>query len=217
MPDEAKIPNYPGNSQVKKERVAPNPEAPQRKLERVTTSEPIKAKKTLGKRIAETFTGDDMHSVGSYLLFEVLIPAAKNMIVEGVEQGIQRMLFGDSRPSSRSGRSSYTPYNRVGTTSRNTSLREEPRTMSRAASSTHDFNEILVASRPEAMMVVEGMIEAAEVYETVTVADFYSLVGITPNFVDNQWGWERADISVNDIRRTPQGYMFTFPKPIHLK
>lgn len=213
MSDEKAIPNYPGNSQ-KKARVAPTAETP-RKLERVTTTAPIKAKKPLGKRIAETFTGDDMHSVGSYLLFEVMIPAAKSMIVEAVEQGIQRMLFGDSRPRSSSGRG-YTPYNRVGSSSRNTSLRE-PRQMSRAGMASHNFDEIIIESRPEAEMVLETLLDAAETYETATVADLYSLVGMTPSFVDNQWGWERADISTNAIRRVPQGYLLDLPKPIHLK
>jgi len=82
---------------------------------------------------------------------------------------------------------------------------------------SHNFDEIIIESRPEAEMVLETLLDAAETYETATVADLYSLVGMTPSFVDNQWGWERADISTNAIRRVPQGYLLDLPKPIHLK
>lgn len=214
MPDEKKITNYPSNSHKAKEQTATGSEesSDKKKLERVTTSDPVKVKKkSLGKRIAETFTGDDMQSVGQYLLFEVFIPAAKNLIVEATEQGIQRMLYGDTRPRSSGHRPGYTSYNNIRSSSARTStIRQEPRTMSRSAQATHNFDEIVLESRAEAETVLERLIDTIDTFDVATVSDLYDLVGISGSFVDSQWGW--TDLRDASLRRVRDGYLLNLPK-----
>src|SRR5690606_34216955 len=89
-------------------------------LKQITNKPAVEKQPSLGKRIAQSFSGDDTHSVGSYLLFEVFIPAAKSTISDMISQGIERLLFGSSRvhPSANHtygsyGRGSYTSYSSV--------------------------------------------------------------------------------------------------------
>src|SRR5664279_3084609 len=88
--------NYKPNSHKTKDAPTKEVEQNTKKLDRITTGEVIQRKKSLGRKISETFTGDDINSVWSYVLFEVIIPAAKTMISDAASQGVERMLFGEN-------------------------------------------------------------------------------------------------------------------------
>src|SRR5690606_17881328 len=109
------INNYPPNTHKSKDSESKRPQkenAEKPKFEKVADGE--HRKKSLGKKISETFTGDDARSVGEYVLFDVVIPAAKTMISDAVGQGVERMLFGEARRPRTGGgsRTNYTSYNR---------------------------------------------------------------------------------------------------------
>lgn len=196
--------SYPSNSH--KTREGKTRSEPPKKVERVTENEAIQRKKPLSRKIAETFTGEDAKSAGMYILMDVLIPAAKNMISDAVSQGVERMLFGESRPRSSSSRSSYTSYGKAYSTS---SSRNEPRTLSRRARATHDFGEIVLASRPEAEEVLDRLQGIIDQYDFATVSDLYELVGITGSFTDNKYGW--GDLRGANVRYVRDGYLLDLP------
>lgn len=188
-------------------------------VQRVTTSDVIRRKKPLGKRIGEAFSGDDARSVGSYILMDVLIPATKDLIVDVVIQSVQRSLYGSSRPTrSYSSNSGNTPYNRY-SGSRTTSsgpgrppwAKEEPRRMSRQSKSNHNFDEIVIQSRIEAESIIDSLRLLIEKYDVATVTDFYKCVGITADFTDNDWGW--YDLSGAAVIRIREGYLVDLPGP----
>lgn len=174
----------------------------------------------LGKRFAETFGGGDARGVGSYVLFDVLLPAAKDMVSDAVSQGIDRMLFGESRPSSRRGRTiggsstGYVNYNGM-SRSTNGSMRQkndQSRGMlTRQARAAQKFDEILLQTRAEAEEVIERLRDLIEQYGTATVADMLTLVDISPEYTDGNWGWD--DLSDARIHRDREGYLLDFPKP----
>lgn len=195
--------SYPSNSH--KARDGKTRPEPTKKIERVTESEAIQRKKPLSRKIAETFTGEDAKSAGMYILMDVLIPAAKNMISDAVSQGVERMLFGESRPRSSTSRSSYTSYGKV----YSSSSRNEPRTISKRARATHDFGEIVLASRPEAEEVLDRLQGIIDQYDFATVSDLYELVGITGSFTDNKYGW--GDLRGANVRYVRDGYLLDLP------
>lgn len=144
-------------------------------------------------KVTTTFTGEDARSVGDYLFFDVMIPAVKNTLWEMLSQGSERMLFGSS--STRSGsrprvvdrdRGGHIPYGRMSTTNSRTS---ETREISNRDRATHNFDSITVANREEAELILNAMGELVEDYGQVRVSDFYEMVGITGNHVDDKWGW----------------------------
>jgi hypothetical protein len=183
------------------------------KVKKVVTSEVIQRKKPLGKRLAETFVGGDAHSVMGYVVFDVLVPAAKDAVADAFSQGIERMLFGDSRSTSRrsgsrpsGGPNGYVSYNRMS----QSSPREDPRGISRKARANHEFDEIILATRAEAEEVIERLFDLVEQYEVATVADLYELVGITGSYTDGKWGWD--DMRGARVERRRDGYLLNLPK-----
>lgn len=173
----------------------------------------------LGRRFAETFGGGDAHSVGQYILFDVLLPAAKDMVSDAVSGGIDRFLFGDSRPSSRRGRTigggsstGYVNYSRMSGSSNGSmrQSREQSRDMVRRRA-VNSPDEILLQTRVEAQEVLDRMNDLIATYEVVTKADLYTLVDISPEFTDGNWGW--TDLSDARIHHDRDGYLLDLPKP----
>src|SRR5436305_8571587 len=104
------IPDYPPNSEASRRK----PE--EKDIKRVTSDEPIRRKKPLRKQFSETFVAGDAKSAVRYVMFDVLIPAAKDMIAEAGSQGIERLIFGDTRRRGptppQAGPTGYVTYNR---------------------------------------------------------------------------------------------------------
>lgn len=192
---------FPGNSQRQKA------EAVDKKVERVTTAEPIRRKKGIGHKFKSVFLGGDPKATGHFIIQGVLIPAAKDMLIDAVREGIEKLVRGDSyrrRPSG--GTSGYVNYNRMGPPG---STRDEPRVLSRSARARHDFDEIVLQSRAEAEEVIERMYDIVGKYDTATVSDLYDLVGIRGTHVDHKWGW--TDMRGAGVVRVRDGYLLQLP------
>lgn len=190
-----------------------------KKVEQVTTGKVIKRKVPLGTRLRETFVGGDAKSVGGYVLFEVLVPALKDTIADIVSQGAERMLFGDVRSSSRrtgfrtgnpTGHVSYNRYSSSAPWSRNRPEESRPRPTTRTRGS-HDFDQIILATRGEAEEVIDRLFDLIAKYEQATVNDLYELVGISGSFTDERWGW--TDIRGAGVSRISNGYLLDLPRP----
>lgn len=200
--------SYPGNS--KKSKAEKPKEKP--KVEKVIEGTAIKQKPPLGKRIRQAFTGDDARSVMDYLIFEVALPALKTTISDMVSQGAERMLFGESSrvrgPGNR--RPGRVDYNVI---SRNGSgvhvVNESTPRMSSRDRATHNFDNIVIPTRPEAETVLQSMMDLIDQFNMATVSDLYDLVGITGSFADDKWGW--FDLRGADIVRVRDGFVLDLP------
>lgn len=188
-----------------------------KKIEKITTGEVIRRKKPLGKRLFETFFGGDAKTVISFVVMEVLVPAAKDAVADAVSQGVERTLFGEVRSSSRRAgsrpSSGYISYNRFSTPS--TKSREEPREISRRSRAHHEFDEIYLATRAEAEEALDRMYDLISKYEQATVADLYDLLGISSEYTDDKWGW--TDLHGAGVIYSRKGYLLDLPKPEPLR
>lgn len=203
--------DYASNSKVKKA-PAEKTEVPDEgaKVTRMEGVEVTQRKKSLGRKIAETFTGDDIQSVGQYLIFEVFIPAAKTTISDMVSQGIERALFGENARGRSSSSSSRRPSTgRVSYSSMYAGDREAPREMSRRARNNHEMSEIIFNSRGEAEEAIERLSDLIDMYKVATVANFYDLVGVSSSFTDHKWGWD--NLREARVVRTRDGYLLDMP------
>lgn len=211
---------FPGNSQREKA-VSKEPAEP-KQIEKVVSSKAVRRKKPLGKRFIETFFGESAKNAVEYVAREVLLPAVKDTIADAFSQGIERMIFGEARSASRrtgsrpgSKTSDYVSYNRMSSRSTAPWNRGEdhdvPRTVSRRARASHDFDEIVLATRHEANMVLDRLMDLISKYNEATVADFYTLVDITGEFTDDRWGWD--DLRGVGVSRVREGYILDLPRP----
>jgi len=200
------VPEFPSNSEASKRK----PE--ERDIKRVTSGDPVRRRKPLRKQFANTFMAGDAKSAARYVVFDVLIPAAKDMIAEAGSQGIERLIFGDSRRRGasppQSGPTGYVSYNRFSPATRQSSPQ---RAMSRQARARHDFDEIVLSERVEAESVIDQLYEVVSRYGVVSVADLYEMVGIHSTHVDNRWGWE--DLHGAGVTRVRGGFLLDLPEP----
>lgn len=179
------------------------------KQEKIITGQVVQRQPSLWKRATGSLVASETgEGVWNYVVMEVLIPAAKNMVSDAVSQGIERLLFGDLRVRSRADRpSGYVSYNRMSGARR---AAPDFNTISQRGRAQHDFEDVILPTRGDAMDVLDRLRELVEQYGQATVADFYDLVGITSQFTDDKWGWN--DLSRADIRHVRGGYQLLLPR-----
>lgn len=200
--------DFPSNSHKRKEET----KKPEKKVEKVTSGKVVKQKKTLGKKFTETFLGDNIESVSSYIIYDVIIPAAKNMISDTVSNGIEMLLFGQTRGSRtrRDRGKSYVSYSNY----YKDRDRDRDRQVSQRNRARHNFDDIILESRGEAEEVLSYLVDLTEDYGMASVADLYDLVGVTSNFTDNKYGWD--NLSSGRVVPVRGGYLLELPRPIVL-
>ena len=73
-----------------------------KKIESVAVNKVTRRQKPLGRRFFETFvSGDDAKGVFDYVIFDVVVPAVKDLASDAFSQLVDRFLFGESRSPHR--------------------------------------------------------------------------------------------------------------------
>lgn len=169
-----------------------------------------------GKRVAKSAITTTLNSVGSYILFEILIPAAKNTISDMINNASDMILFGEpksrrrDRDRDRSGpRVSYTSYyDRDKDRDRPYDRERRDRLYGR---SRFNSDEILLSTREDAEEVRQSMFDVFDQYNEVTVSDFLEMVGLPDEYTDRNYGW--SNLRDIEVRRIRDGYIIDLPSP----
>lgn len=197
MPDSS-IDEFPGNQ--KEER---------KEITKVVKGTVIRRKKPL---LARWF-GDSMDDIGAYVIWDVLIPAAKSTISDIITNSIEMLLYGSTERGKyiRRDRSrSYVNYNSL-----YDHKRRRDRTTTTKSPSRHDFNEVIFERRIDAEEVLSNLVELIDMYDVATVADFYSAAGLDEEWNDHKFGWD--NLARGTVKRIREGYILVLPRPIQLE
>lgn len=182
-----------------------------KKIERVTSSEAIRRKKSISKQLRETFVGGNARTAANYVMFGVMLPALREMVYDAGSGWLEKVMFGDTRtkrgPSSN--HFGQISYNRMTVANTKPPM---PRGMSKRARSRHDFDEIVLSTRAEAEEVLERLWDLVGKYDSASVADLYELVGEKSTHMDHRWGWDNLQGS-SVTRLRGQGYLLDLPDP----
>lgn len=170
-------------------------------------------KKPAAKKVGDAIIGEDVSEVKSYLVWDVLIPAVKDLIADLVKKGIDAVLFGGTesprnirREGGRS-RASYSEYY-----DRNRRGRDPGRRYSRPnRRAVHAFDDIIFENRFDAENVLDCMADITMDYGMVSVADFYELAGEEAAYTDNKYGW--GHVKDAEIIKVRDGWIIDLPKP----
>jgi hypothetical protein len=184
--------------------------AEKKKVEKVVQGT-VKTKKK--SDLAKAFVAEDIRNVGSYIVMDVLIPAAKKALSDIVANGIDMLLYGDSRrrSNSSSGSAHYVSYRDYSNRNNDRFAGDSARTRS-----GYSYDDVILETRAEANEVLDRMNEIIDTYKQVSVGDLYDLVGITGNYTDNNYGW--TDLrSAEPIMARGGGWMIRLPKALPLK
>lgn len=200
-------PDFPSNSERSRQGTQN-----EKNISPVVSSGAVRRKKSLRKQFSETFVAGDARTAIRYVLFDVLLPAAKDMVVEAGAQGIEKLIFGDSRRRGsippQTGPYGHIAYNRYSSGSRYSGPQ---RALSRQARARHNFDEIVLDQRSEAEEVIDRLFDLVSRYESASVADLYELVGLASAHTDNKWGW--TDLQGAGVSRVRGGYLLDLPEP----
>ena len=190
------------------------PQAKREKKESVVTSGAQIRQKTVWDKIKDEFVSDDSKSIGDYLLFDVLIPAAKSTLQQLINNGVDMILYGGGgsrRPSNLP--ATRVSYRNMYDSRPNTSYLNSPQRVR----ASYNYDDLDFDSRGDAEAVRYRMQEIIDQYQVVTVADYLEISGRdSRNYTDNNYGWT-TNVMNADIRRTNYGkYYIDLPQPMAL-
>lgn len=169
-------------------------------------------KKTFTQSIASMLLGGS-EEVGSYLMRDVLIPAAKSTIQEMITSGIEMLLFGEvtgrrTRDRDKGTKVSYGSYFKG-------RRDEDERRPRRSPRDKFDLNDIYFRNGDEADEVLSELCDRLEEYEEVTVADYFDAADLEgATWAHQKWGWR--NLSKAYCTHTRQGWAIILPDPIEL-
>lgn len=181
-------------------------------LRPIVSSGAVRRKKSLRKQFSDTFFAGSFRASTQYVVLDILLPEVKNLVLEVINGGFEKLIFGDTRRRGstrpQSGPTGYVDYKRYSMGSR---LSGPERAISRTARARHNFDEIVLDERAEAEQVIDQMFDLVSKYGSATVADLYELVGLLSTHTDHKWGWE--ELMGAGVSRVRGGYLLDLPEP----
>lgn len=208
---------FPSNSHEQRVPRAEEPKKPDLKVvEKVIEGSVVRRKKTLGARLREMLF-DGREGVLEYVIQDVLVPAFKDTISDAVSTGVERLVFGEeaktrprrssNRPSVFGNSGNHTNYTRYSSSS---SRPDNVRQLPRRSRSSHEFDEIILATRVEAQNILDGLQKLINKYGMVSVRELYEMVGEPFHHTDERYGW--TDLSDAGYKRVSNGFLLMLPK-----
>lgn len=194
--------NYPGNSHKSKEdrKTMSTGEKQIKKL----VSKPAKTKKKGEiRKFAEEFIVDDIKSVKSYVVSDVLIPTIKDTIWNIFTNTLDMFLFNGSKDHRKGRKTSKVSYRDYYDSKNDRDRKYEPR-------DRFDFDDLEFDSRGEADAVLTGMLEVIEDYGVVSVSDMYDMADVTAPYTGNRYGW--TSLRNAEVVRVRNAYIIKLPK-----
>lgn len=179
-------------------------EQPKKEIKKIASAKPKKKSKL------ENFFGNDLKTIIDYIGKEVIIPAAKKMLVDAGCDAISMLFYGDTSHSAKRptnygyGSGVGVNYTRFSST-RGESIRPTARY------SNVVCDDIILQSKDEANMVIDSLCEVIETYGWVSVADMHEMVGMPVGYTEHKYGWN--SLRTADIIAVREGYMIRFPAP----
>jgi len=210
-------PDFPPNSRTSKGD-PPEPKV----IDPVVQGGVKRKRRSLRKQFTETFVAGDAKTAARYAVLDIALPAARDMILETLQQGLEKLFLGEGRryrggwtpPGGATGYTNYQRYSSVQRGPYSSGVPYSPgpqRALSRQARARHNFDEIVLEERSEAEEVIDRLFDLVSRYESASVADLYELVGLASTHTDHKWGW--TDLHGAGVSRVRGGYLLDLPDP----
>lgn len=211
--------DYSGNSQQAK--AAPPEKAP---VEKVVSGDVKVKKKPFGQKFRETFMATDGKQVKDYIVNDVLLPSARDLIFDMINKGVGRLMYGERGRIPGIGGGTFgggmktpyaTPVNRmfgmggIQTASPGQRMFQAPGLQ---PASPDDF---VLPSREDAEVIIEAVNDRLQAYGTVSVYELKRMLGLQTNHAENKWGWDNLRGARIDPSR--DGWIMVLPTPIVLQ
>lgn len=198
---------YASNSEKSKKAA----EESEKRLTKVTKGATKQKKKGEMQKLKESCFSADMAKIKEYIFLDVLVPSFKKAISDIVTNGIEMILYGEVKHTSKgtpAGKVSYSSYYAGG-------ANKKEHAPVRAGSG-FNYDDIVFENRGDAESVLSAMEETIERYGFVSVLDMYDLADVsTNNHTLGKYGW--TDLHEAKTVFSQGNYMIKLPKVEPLK
>lgn len=181
-------------------------ETTKKEIRSVVTGSTKTKKKSEVRKFTDIFMPEDVSSIKSYVISDVVVPAIKAIISDT----INAILYpggGGPKKNSPATRVSYSGYYR-GERER----RDAPPSRLRNGL---DYDDIIFDNRGDAEAVLTAMEDIIAQYQVVSVGDLYDLAQIsTHNYAVNNYGW--SNLQTAQVVRVRDGWMLKLPRALPL-
>ena len=161
----------------------------EKKVSKVTSGRVRTKKKSEIAKMKDSIISPEASGMQSYIFGSVLIPAVKKLMSDIVKDGIDILLYGDTRRSSRD---------------------RDDRERRRESRYAYDYKELIFDNRSDAKEVLDTLLDILDTYDSVSVGDLYDAVGMSHNYTDNDYGW--TNLSSAEVVCIRGDYMLRLPK-----
>lgn len=163
----------------------------------------VSTKKSLGKKFADTFLGENLKDVSRYVFMEKIIPGIKYAALDTLSMMFFGSVVDRDRRSRDYDRASYSSCYK-GKTRSERERRRQDRDYDLHRRDV-DYQNIVLKYRKDAEDVVDALYERIENAGNASVAELYDLIGMPSQYTDCNWGWDRKkDIG---IKRVENGFL----------
>ena len=211
----------PGNSNIDKEKVESITDLDNEKgITSLVDGEATFHKPSGFRRLRRSFIRGDATTVSEHIIWNLLIPAAKDTVADMGATFIDMMIFGERRTPRGISSGHVAPNQGPGSTSRfnyGGITSGSPLVLGQHSAPQDDYenqiipNQVVVGHRSEADAIINKMQDLIVRYTAVSVADLYRMANRTPNYMDDRWGW--TSLEGYKLKRVPHGVLLDLPEP----
>lgn len=157
-------------------------------------------KKGAMQKFADAFIAEDLSSVKTYVIKELLIPGIKRMFLSSLEMLLNGKGYSSNKKDRQVTTVSYRDYYE----------KEAKRDSYR--NDYLDFDDIIYQDRGDAEYVRDQMLDILRQYRVVRVSDMFELSRRPAPYTGNSYGW--TDMTLARVVPVRDGYMIKMPRPI---
>lgn len=181
-------------------------------------------RKTPGQRFMDRFVKTDLHTVGTTLFDDVIVPAIMDMLYKAGHDALSMFIYGDTRGSRTGGLRSIGGIVRDYTSYSSNSIsrsRDRDRVDIYRSEDSPRYNNLVFEIRSDAENILFNMRDYINTYNDIQIVKLYELVEeqtgikIQMSAQDAKFGW--SDLTNATVRQVRGGYLLDLPNPIVLE
>ena len=176
-------------------------------------------KESIGSKFKRAFFGENVENVGEYMIFDVAIPAFKATISDMIGNGIEVLLFGESRGRRSRGSDNYRNYASLSRSDRDRS-RDDYNRRDRRRNIT--YNDITFETKSAAKEFLSEVLDYVKEYDRISVSVYSTILEqycdekLYYTWQDDRIGWYLDDFENPErlvVRSGRDDWMIDIRKP----
>ena len=81
----------------------------------------------------------------------------------------------------------------------------------------YKIDEVIFGSQEDAYTALDAIVECAQTYGFVSLADYKDIAGVKSCYTDDRWGWLVSELNEIHVYRVSNGYRIWLPSPKIIK